>query len=101
LLAAIHRRPGVTMAELADAMVMERTTLVRALKPLQRDRLVNAIQQDASTRAVALSLSDAGKKTLGEASLRWREAQQEFEDKFGRERAGELRKSLLELTSME
>src|SRR5471032_1857726 len=38
LLAAIHRRPGVTMAELADAMVMERTTLVRALKPLQHDR---------------------------------------------------------------
>ena len=62
LLAAIHRRPGVTMAELADAMVMERTTLVRALKPLQRDGLVTAAQQDASTRAVALSLSDAGKK---------------------------------------
>ena len=101
LLAAIHRRPGVTMADLADAMVMERTTLVRALKPLQRDGLVTAAQQDASTRAVALSLSDAGKKTLGEASLRWRDAQREFEDKFGRERAGELRKSLLELTSAE
>ena len=44
LLAAIHRRPGVTMVELADAMVMERTTLVRALKPLQRDGLVTALQ---------------------------------------------------------
>jgi DNA-binding MarR family transcriptional regulator len=101
LLAAIHRRPGVTMAELADAMVMERTTLVRALKPLQRDRLVTATQQDASTRAVALNLSDAGKKTLDKASLLWRDAQKEFEEKFGRERAAELRKSLHELTAQE
>jgi DNA-binding MarR family transcriptional regulator len=101
LLAALYKRPGVTMAELADAMVMERTTLVRALKPLQRDGLVTAAQQGASTRAVTLDLSDAGRKTLAEASLQWREAQKEFEGKFGRERAGELRKSLLELTSME
>jgi DNA-binding MarR family transcriptional regulator len=101
LLAAIYRRPGITMAELAEAMVMERTTLVRALKPLQRDGLVTAAQQDASTRAVALHLSDTGRKTFAEASLQWREAQKEFEEKFGRERAGELRKSLFELTSTE
>jgi DNA-binding MarR family transcriptional regulator len=101
LLAAIHKRPGTTMAELADAMVMERTTLVRALKPLQRDGLVTAEQQDAGTRAVALNLSEAGGKTLGEAGLRWKDAQKEFEQKFGQGRAGELRKTLLELTSME
>jgi DNA-binding MarR family transcriptional regulator len=101
LLAAIHKRPGTTMAELADAMVMERTTLVRALKPLQRDGLVTAEQQDAGTRAVALNLSEAGGKTLGEAALRWKDAQKEFEQKFGQGRAGELRKTLLELTSME
>jgi DNA-binding MarR family transcriptional regulator len=101
LLAAIHQRPGTTMAELADAMVMERTTLVRALKPLQRDGLVTAEQQDAGTRAVALILSEAGGKTLGEAALRWKDAQKEFERKFGQERAGELRKTLLELTSIE
>ncbi|KQR76572.1 MarR family transcriptional regulator [Burkholderia sp. Leaf177] len=101
LLAAIQRRPGTTMAELADAMVMERTTLVRALKPLQRDGLVTAEQQDAGTRAVALNLSEAGGKMLGEAALRWKDAQKEFEQKFGQERAGELRKTLLDLTSME
>ena len=94
LLAAIHRRPGMTMAELSDAMVMERTTLVRALKPLQRDGLVTAEQQDASTRAVALRLSDAGKKTLGEASLQWREAQKEFEAGYGASEAERLRKEL-------
>src|SRR5471032_2058411 len=57
LLAAISKNPGVTMAELADAMVMDRTTLLRALKPMQRDALVSSAPQDASSRAVALYLS--------------------------------------------
>ena len=99
ILVAIGRRPGVTMAELAEAMVMDRTTLVRALKPLQRDGRVASTQQDAGTRAVALHLTDAGKKTRSEAAVYWREAQQEFEEKFGRERASELRKSLFDMTS--
>jgi hypothetical protein len=51
LLAAISKNPGVTMAELADAMVMDRTTLLRALKPMQRDALVSSAPQDASSRA--------------------------------------------------
>ena len=100
LLVAISKNPGVTMAELADAMVMDRTTLLRALKPMQRDALVSSAPQDASSRAVALYLSEAGKKTYILAAAHWREAQKEFEERFGRERAGELRKSLFDVTSM-
>jgi DNA-binding MarR family transcriptional regulator len=99
ILVAIGRKPGVTMAELADAMVMDRTTLVRALKPLQRDGRVASTQQDAGTRAVALRLTDAGKKTRTEAAAYWRDAQNEFEEKFGHERSSELRKSLFDVTS--
>src|SRR4051794_40064371 len=39
ILAKLARKPSLPMADLADAMVMERTTLVRAMKPLQRDGL--------------------------------------------------------------
>jgi DNA-binding MarR family transcriptional regulator len=99
ILVAIGRRPGVTMAGLAEAMVMDRTTLVRALKPLQRDGRVASAQQDAGSRAIALYLTEAGKKTRAQAAVYWREAQSEFEEKFGRERASELRKSLFEITS--
>src|SRR5262245_2564315 len=56
IIAAIGRKPGVQMAELSDAMVMDRTTLVRALKPLQRDGIVEAAQESANSRAVGLRL---------------------------------------------
>jgi DNA-binding MarR family transcriptional regulator len=99
IVAAIGRRPGVQMADLADAMVMDRTTLVRALKPLQRDGIVDAAPESSSTRAHGLRLSAAGKETLARAALHWRAAQAEFEQKFGQERARELRKSLFALTT--
>ena len=89
LVAAIGRRPGVQMADLADAMVMDRTTLVRALKPLQRDGIVEAAPESSASRAVGLRLSASGKETLAQAVLRWQAAQAEFEQKFGRRpRAG-------------
>jgi DNA-binding MarR family transcriptional regulator len=100
LLAVIGRRPDITMAELSEAMVMERTTLVRALKPLQRDGLVVSAQQETGTRAVALRLTELGEKTRNAATVFWREAQREFEEKFGQERSNELRKSLFDLTAM-
>ena len=55
IVAAIGRRPGVQMADLADAMVMDRTTLVRALKPLQRDGIVDAAPESSGTRAVGFA----------------------------------------------
>lgn len=101
LLAAIGRKPGVQMADLAEQMVMDRTTLVRALKPLQRDGIVEAAQESRSSRAVGLRLTALGKDTLAKASALWRAAQEEFEAKFGEQRAKALRKSLFELTTME
>ncbi|SAK98832.1 MarR family transcriptional regulator [Caballeronia calidae] len=101
IIAAIGRKPGVQMAELSESMVMDRTTLVRALKPLQRDGIVEAAQELASSRAVGLRLTASGRDTLAKASAQWRTAQAEFEAKFGEKRAKALRKSLFELTTME
>jgi DNA-binding MarR family transcriptional regulator len=101
VIAAIGRKPGVQMAELAEQMVMDRTTLVRALKPLQRDGIVEAAQESRGSRAVGLRLTASGKDALVRASAQWRAAQEEFEAKFGEKRANALRKSLFELTTME
>jgi DNA-binding MarR family transcriptional regulator len=100
ILAVLSRNPGINMVELSAAMVMDRTTLVRALKPLQRDGLVVAEQQDSGTRAVALRLTSVGEATRAEASVYWRDAQREFEEKFGQERSDALRKSLFDLTAL-
>lgn len=101
LIASIDRRPGVQMAELAESMVMDRTTLVRALKPLQRDGIVEMEQQSPNSRAVGLTLTEAGKVMLSQGVQQWRAAQAEFEAKVGEKRAKALRKSLFELTAME
>ncbi len=101
LIASIDRKPGVQMAELAESMVMDRTTLVRALKPLQRDGIVEMEQQSPNSRAVGLTLTAAGKAMLAQGVQQWRAAQAEFEAKVGEKRAKALRKSLFELTAME
>jgi DNA-binding MarR family transcriptional regulator len=98
ILAKLARTPNLPMAELADAMVMERTTLVRAMKPLQREGLVLAEAADHDNRTLLFSLTEKGETTFDQASVAWRAAQEEFEKKFGRARAKTLRAELFTIT---
>ncbi|RZF30590.1 MarR family transcriptional regulator [Paraburkholderia sp. UYCP14C] len=98
ILAKLARTPNLPIAELADAMVMERTTLVRAMKPLQRDGLVLAEAADHDNRTLLFSLTEKGETTFDQASVAWRAAQEEFEMKFGRARAKTLRAELFSIT---
>ncbi|MFC0577202.1 MarR family winged helix-turn-helix transcriptional regulator [Paraburkholderia solisilvae] len=94
----IRRKPGITMKELADGMVMERTTLVRAIQPLQRDGLVRGDVSEMDHRALKMHLTPAGLARLETASDHWYAAQDEFEQRFGKERAEALRQELFALT---
>jgi DNA-binding MarR family transcriptional regulator len=94
ILATLERDPDLLVAELADRMVMERTTLVRALKPLRQAGYVLS-GQVGSGRSLALSLSPHGLKKLAEARPLWNAAQNEFEKAFGVQRAVRLRKEML------
>jgi DNA-binding MarR family transcriptional regulator len=98
IMAKLARRPHQTMMELAQAMVMERTTLVRALKPLQRDGLIQTEPSEHDVRTHVFSLTKAGQRALSEANRGWQAAQEEFETKFGRARAAALRRELFALT---
>jgi DNA-binding MarR family transcriptional regulator len=99
ILAKLARRAPATMLEMADAMVMDRTTLVRALKPLQRDGYVVSEASEHDGRTYLLSLSESGKATFAQATVAWRNAQAEFEAKFGRARAKALRAELFGMTA--
>ena len=85
ILVLIDERPGIGMRELADELVMDRTSLVRALKPLQRDGLVAVAAAVGGTRQNALSLTPAGVAKIAETSPYWQEAQNEFVERFGGE----------------
>jgi DNA-binding MarR family transcriptional regulator len=98
ILRRIQRAAPMTMKQLADEMLMERTTLVRALQPLQRDGLVATRSAATKGRGLSLSLTDAGETRLVAARLLWRAAQEEFERRFGAERAAGLRRELFAMT---
>jgi len=93
ILALIHERPGISIAELADAMVMERTTLVRALKPLQSEAFVSA-EPHGPRGALSLSLSVTGTGKLKACEPFWQAAQQEHERHLGADQAIAIRTSL-------
>ncbi|GAB2890760.1 MarR family transcriptional regulator [Paralcaligenes sp. KSB-10] len=101
ILARLARTPGLTAMDLADAMVMERTTLVRALKPLQRDGLVVSEISKRDGRAHVFSLSKSGERVFDLAAVAWSNAQGEFESRVGPERARSLRAELFYMTTVQ
>ena len=76
--------------------VMERTSLVRALKPLQASGWVVA-ERSGNGRAFDVTLSVSGLERVVEAMPLWAEAQTAFEGEVGRDRAIRLRDEILEL----
>jgi DNA-binding MarR family transcriptional regulator len=97
IVAQLHRSAPITMLELSEVMAMDRTTLVRAIKPLRRQGLLIAIPASYDPRTLLLLLSDNGRLKHAEARKYWADAQVEFEASFGRERAERLRLELLSL----
>ena len=98
ILGALQAGGNLTMIELAQAMVMDRTTLVRALRPLLRGQLVANAPGRRSKGRLQLVLTDGGRVKLVEASAYWRAAQDEFERKFGAGEAAQLRHELFRIT---
>src|SRR5260370_28452008 len=87
IVSALARMPEMTMAELAQAMVMERTTLVRVLQPLLRSGLVLAQLGGPCRRRLQLTLTEGGRTKLADALRHWQAGKDEFDAKFGRRQA--------------
>ena len=98
LLAMLMHERGLRLAELAERMVMDRTTVVRALRPLQTQGLVEA-RRPKTGRALELFLSRRGVRRVEAALPLWEMAQTTFEGDFGRARAARLRRALDELAT--
>jgi DNA-binding MarR family transcriptional regulator len=84
----------MTVNRMSAELVMDRTTLTRNLKPLERDALVSTGPSEHDKRERVIGLTPAGKAKVKSALPLWHRAQQTFEQNFGSERAAELRMSL-------
>jgi len=91
ILAKLKRLGPLTINALAKEMVMDRTTLGRAIQPLVRDGLLRIEQAASDPRAKDIQLTKAGEKRLQEAVNAWSQAQARFEKGFGAQNALEMR----------
>jgi len=85
ILGALQAKDGWSMAELSEWLGMERTTLVRNLRPLQREGLV---QTNGGGRGghVELAITKKGRVTLAKTVPAWRAAQDKVVAILGRDR---------------
>jgi DNA-binding MarR family transcriptional regulator len=86
-----------TMAELAAALVMDRSALGHNLRPLERDGLIVLQEGDADRRLRHVVLTSKGRHKCQEAVRCWHRAQERFEQVFGRAEAAALRATLLRI----
>lgn len=85
LLAVLSNKGAMPMTNLADAMVLDRTTLTRNLKPMVRDGLVN-IRTEKDQRVRVVELTSKGTKKFKEAYPLWVDVQSRLVDGIGSER---------------
>jgi DNA-binding MarR family transcriptional regulator len=85
VLAALHTVGPSNMAELSEILGMERTTLLRNLRPLQRDGLVT-IEGGGHGARVELSLTAKGRKQIEKLAPAWESAQRTAVQVLGEKR---------------
>jgi len=89
LVVAISIAGSTTITRLAEDLVMDRTTLTRNLKPLERQGLIEIVPgQDQRTRVVALTAE--GREALTKAIPLWEQVQASVVEGLGQNRWSRL-----------
>ena len=101
ILSRLKRHGPMSINTLAAELVVDRTTLGRNIRPLERDDLI-AIESDSSDRrSKILRLTKAGDARFQRAQKRWAEAQRCFEGVYGGKQASQLREKLRAVVASE
>jgi DNA-binding MarR family transcriptional regulator len=93
LLVALSSINAKTLTEIAENLVMDRTTLTRNLKPLEKLELITTIQP-LDKRSKAYVLTEKGKAIVIKAIPLWEEAQQNIVNALGDEKYNHIVKEL-------
>lgn len=97
LLNATYLMQQASIGQLADALVMDRTTLSRNLRPLQQAGLVES-QRGEDRRNRYIRLTGKGRTLLGEALPIWSQTHARLVSLLGKTQARRLSNELAELT---
>ena len=86
VLVVIEANPGLSQADLAETLGIERARLVRLLDGLERRSLTRRQPSPNDRRSHALSLTDAGRKTLEQVKALAAEHEAHLADRLGPEK---------------
>jgi len=98
-LAVIRRLGPIMITDLAKAMEIERTSLTRNLKLIERDGFIK-LRSGEDARSRIVEITGAGQEKLDEAQVLWRTVQSRIVEKFGEKRFEFLRDELEALRSV-
>src|SRR5256885_7450438 len=85
LLNLICAEKELSISTLGRYMVMERTSITRALAPLERDGLIHS-RAGADKRIRIVSVTNKGRKLVEDAEPKWRQAQEALITTIGEDR---------------
>lgn len=80
ILVAAAQAGDAAIFELAEHLVMDRTTMSRALKPLERRGLIRLDSDPEDSRSKRVSLTQAGEELLDRAIPIWQSVQNSIEE---------------------
>jgi len=95
----IRAEKEISVSTLGRYMVMDRTSITRALAPLERDGLINS-RPGADKRIRTVSLTKKGFKLVDDAEPKWRRAQGALMEAIGADRWSAMRSLLRDTTHM-
>ncbi|HEX3436504.1 MAG TPA: MarR family transcriptional regulator [Pseudacidobacterium sp.] len=98
LMMSLNRPDPPVMASVASLLVMDRTTLTAALKPLERRGLVKVTTDHHDRRGRRLNLTSKGKTLLASAVPVWEETHRDVETLLKDVNPDRLRSGLLALS---
>jgi DNA-binding MarR family transcriptional regulator len=96
MLAAIALQVDSTLTELAETLGMDRTTLSRNLKPLERSGLIR-VSAEGYRRARSASITNKGATTMEKALPLWQSAQKLLKKRIGNETWDRIQLDLSEI----
>jgi DNA-binding MarR family transcriptional regulator len=99
ILARLLEEGPLPLTHLAGRLAMDRTTLARDLRPLERRGLVSvSVGRDRRVRMAALT--PAGRRLVDEVRPRWREVQREVRTQLGKDHVARLMDELRAATAL-
>jgi DNA-binding MarR family transcriptional regulator len=98
ILRNIARHDALPLMQLADRLVMDRTTLYRALKPIEQRGWISL--SDGGGRSKLASLTARGQKALQDATSAWQAAQARLLGRVGMQDWAAIEASLARLVEI-